>query len=555
MPKRRTTPEINRPLWSGKAVNASSGVVSNVGAQGDKVGEGPGIDIVPNGATKTIGLGGDLPLLYDADHNPVSEYGSIEAACAAAASGDAVELPPGTYAESFTIPAGVTVRGRGPATVISGAVTLGAGAALVDCTVRLDVDQAEDAVCIVPPSGDGEMAYAVNCDIAANNATGAGYAAQGACDHLTLYHCRVSAQSAGVDANPFGGAAGGGWPETTYAATQTLGIYTTNDSLAPGAADPTWAALNGGLSNTDIVSFCLDRSETPWDARMFCIDGTTGTLWRRTTGDWAPVLTSADARTGLSFSSGETLLSVITDPVSGYVYALCAKEGDGDKGVVRSTDHGDTWTYTTIGVAGYSYSYSNIDAYDGLVVFVRGVSSIAGPYHYYSVDHGVTWPTSIKDTTNSASPPNFVARIHPAAGDAWYSNIQSGASLYDLVRVTTAGTITHLMATSLRGPITHGGVWCDPLDAQHLLIAARLTATRIVETTDGGATADSETETSVGQMHEIADGCDEGYWVQGCSAPSATLGKAPVYVSTDGVTLTNKSGRTGPPRPIRTPCR
>jgi hypothetical protein len=201
MPKRRTTPEINRPLLTGSAVNAASGVVPNPAAQGDRVSAGPDIHIVANGTAKTVGRAGNRALLFDSGGATLAEYGTIAAALAAAASGDTVQPQAGTYTESFTIPAGVTVRGRGPATVIAGTVTLGDGAAIVDCTVLLDVDQAGDAVAVQGPgTGTG---YIIGCTVAANNATGNGYALQRGAGELVARWSHLSAQSAGVESSPW----------------------------------------------------------------------------------------------------------------------------------------------------------------------------------------------------------------------------------------------------------------------------------------------------------------------------------------------------------------
>lgn len=73
---------------------------------------------------------------------------TIGAALAAASSGDVVELGPGTYDESVTIPAGVTISGAAGlnSAIISGAlatgtrVTLGEGSKLHNVTVVLPVD-------------------------------------------------------------------------------------------------------------------------------------------------------------------------------------------------------------------------------------------------------------------------------------------------------------------------------------------------------------------------------------------------------------------------------
>ena len=330
------------------------------------------------------------------------------------------------------------------------------------------------------------------------------------------------------------------WPLRTWAATQTLGVYYTLDSLDPAAAQPAWTALNTGLSNTDVLSFCLDRSEDPADGRMFCIDNTTRTLWRRVIGDWSAVLTSAAARTLAGFVASEVLWSVTVDDITGYVYANLAELAASSKvAVLRSIDHGNTWTaVVAISAAAFIYTISNIDAYNGLVVFMR-MRLIPGTVgHWYSVDHGATW--SALGTAGLPAP--LCARINRAAGNYWYGNFGIAGVQYGLTRGNTAGAGANLWEVEQYGPqATAGGIWCDPLDANRSVSAAWAVNSIFVVTTDAFATIDSNNAISITYMHEIADCCEYGYWVQGCSLP-VTPGRAPVYVSTDGVTLGQKSG-------------
>ena len=68
------------------------------------------------------------------------EYATITLALAAASSGDIVRVPPGTYAESFTIPAGVVVRSVGGISVtnITGALATGTRVTLGGTSAKLD---------------------------------------------------------------------------------------------------------------------------------------------------------------------------------------------------------------------------------------------------------------------------------------------------------------------------------------------------------------------------------------------------------------------------------
>lgn len=139
------------------------------GSRGDRTYEGPGIDVVEDGYSKTIGLGGDAVLLYDSGGLPVVEYATITAACAAAASGDMVQPQAGTYTENITIPAGVTVRGRGPATVIAGTVTGASGATLQGVYVRVVGDSPDPLYGV---KGAGDKFRVLDCFVYVENATG-----------------------------------------------------------------------------------------------------------------------------------------------------------------------------------------------------------------------------------------------------------------------------------------------------------------------------------------------------------------------------------------------
>lgn len=78
-------------------------------------------------------------------------YGTIAAALAAAVSGDAVLVGPGTFAESLTIPAGVLLQGMRGMTVISGAV-VGSGTRLSHSS---GTSYLRDVSIQMPTNGDG----------------------------------------------------------------------------------------------------------------------------------------------------------------------------------------------------------------------------------------------------------------------------------------------------------------------------------------------------------------------------------------------------------------
>jgi len=90
-------------------------------------------------------------LLFDSGGAVLREYGTIAAALAAAAAGDIVEIPAGTYTEDVTVPAEVTLRGRGRGSIISGTVTL--NGILDNCSVIQNVGSDTDVVAVIAGPG------------------------------------------------------------------------------------------------------------------------------------------------------------------------------------------------------------------------------------------------------------------------------------------------------------------------------------------------------------------------------------------------------------------
>jgi hypothetical protein len=146
--------------------------------------------------------------LYDPTGPTVTDFEPTSAgladAIAAATSGDTIWLPPGTYGGDHTIPAGVTVAGLSRKDVVlTGQVTTGDGTVLAHLSVNRTASQSADLIAVQgPPTG---IAYVYDCILSAKNSTGDGYAVYTGVGEIELYYCSFSAQSAGIDATPFGG--------------------------------------------------------------------------------------------------------------------------------------------------------------------------------------------------------------------------------------------------------------------------------------------------------------------------------------------------------------
>lgn len=168
--------------------------------------EGADIDFVDAGAgsTFTILRAGNVILRFDNGATQLVEYAKtgagLTAALAAAAAGDIVWLPPGTYTADQTIPDDVTVIGYGWNTIIAGEVTLGDGSILKDLKVYVYESSAATLRAITGPA-DGETAYCLYVYAYCEN-TGAGeaYAASGAGDgDLHLYECVLYGETEDIE--------------------------------------------------------------------------------------------------------------------------------------------------------------------------------------------------------------------------------------------------------------------------------------------------------------------------------------------------------------------
>ena len=142
-------------------------------------------------------------LLFSGSGALLTEYAFTEAGLAAAfadsASGDVVDLPAGTLTGDVTVPAGVTVRGMGVATVLSGAVVLGEGAYLIDVTASLVDSDSDDLV--VVQGGNGSVCVHVTA-IGEQSGTGAIIGIVSTADSadtpMRCYDCPLTVENTGT---------------------------------------------------------------------------------------------------------------------------------------------------------------------------------------------------------------------------------------------------------------------------------------------------------------------------------------------------------------------
>lgn len=155
-----------------------------------------GVDIRVSGYQ--VSRAGSGVLLFSGGGALLAEYATIATALAAATSGDIVEIPAGTLTENVTIPAGVTLRGMGAATVIDGAVRLGEGARLIDATASLADTDSDDLVVVT----GGNSAVCVHVTVIGEQ-SGAGAiigivsTADSADTPMRCYDCQIDVENSG----------------------------------------------------------------------------------------------------------------------------------------------------------------------------------------------------------------------------------------------------------------------------------------------------------------------------------------------------------------------
>jgi len=162
------------------------------------MGEGPGIDI----AGMFVGLGGDTILLYDSGGEPVAEFAAtgagLDAAGAAAVSGDVVWLRAATISGDHSLGAGVHYVGASRwASILTGQITLGDDTTLECCTVERTANDAGTLTGVVAPNSG--TAKVRDCDVTcAQSGAGQAFAVsvEGTGD-LEVWLCYLNGDSTG----------------------------------------------------------------------------------------------------------------------------------------------------------------------------------------------------------------------------------------------------------------------------------------------------------------------------------------------------------------------
>jgi len=268
------------------------------------------------------------------------------------------------------------------------------------------------------------------------------------------------------------------WPSKIFVATTNLGVYYTDDFSDPDI-QPTWTAVNAGLSGLWCVEFDLD----PFDqlGRQYVLLGGDETLYRRENGgNWTSILTPAQARTACGQVGGTMgLKSFCADLiVPGRIWALF--RWNTNTYAIRSDDYGDNWI---------GHLVTNVNTEDVWHIRSSGnyiwLATYAGTLYlhndwvFYSSDLGITWNQYYTWEGHHFG-------YNPLTPDRIYE-ITGVTGTHYLTRITSGGVGTDLQ-TNIALPARQDSMWFDYIDPDH---HRELEAGEIHVTTDEWATIDS----------------------------------------------------------------
>lgn len=206
-----------------------------------------------------------------------------------------------------------------------------------------------------------------------------------------------------------------------YVATNSKGVYYSDDFDGEAAGDPTWTAVNDGLSSLSIQQMILD----PWapETRQFARIG--GEIWRREDGgSWTKVLSQSEIGTlcGIDPIAADDMFPNINK--EGHVMVAVHPYGTFSSyfRVVGTEDAGDSWAHIGYKGGTYSYGVSYIEIgmlqgdslySPGNLVYMMGRSGAGGSaaHIFRSEDEGSSWSEVGSYTT--------YGWLHIAAANAW----------------------------------------------------------------------------------------------------------------------------------------
>lgn len=248
-----------------------------------------------------------------------------------------------------------------------------------------------------------------------------------------------------------------GWPSTILVATHgstgygTVGqIYKSTDFTGPGGTMPTWTAL--AASGLPVTRYIRNMDTDPDDkgtkiyVQVSLTNPTTGTdnefYYSSDSGaTFSKIMDNATASgASLANQAGKVYGMCVNDQNAGHIYMTYKSDTsyNGKSGILKSTDYGSSWSYTTCHSGGWHNANDNIRATGSLVMMGGQWFAGGGPAFVYSSDGGSSWGSATSVGSSSWSP-------HPQICDSesqFYLNV--GGAVYgdDLGHNTSATTYT-----------------------------------------------------------------------------------------------------------------
>jgi hypothetical protein len=319
------------------------------------------------------------------------------------------------------------------------------------------------------------------------------------------------------------------WPSKIYVATTALGIYYTDNFSSP-AVQPIWTTINTGLSDLDIFDFGLDPFHN--EDRQYALTWTNHILYRRELGgNWTSILTPAqvDALVG---GSGAIIYSFHSDvSIDGTIWVIAGSGTNGGYYTIFSTDYGANWTARKSYDAGTCCQCGQIRAYGNNIWYWRSSGAGCESKVHYSSNGGNPWNKGGDIVYYFDS--NDPLELNPLIPTKVY--LPNGN---DLVSLTNTGVSTGLQ--SHIAPHNHGGMWFDPVTANHQrILDSYLSTNNLRITTDDWANYSTVNLDLPARYFSIYSGNNNNQMIVGCVNHDVTVGTLDDEAD---ITVTNISG-------------
>lgn len=278
------------------------------------------------------------------------------------------------------------------------------------------------------------------------------------------------------------------WPSKIFVGTFEKGVYYTETFDGPGTAQPTWTAINNGLTDLRIKQLALDPFNKT--GRQYCITGSriytlTCELHRREgSGNWTSILTQAQ----IESITGETNMTVswiAVDPeVDGRLWVLGHVEDMAPSSwgavVLESNDYGTTWPVWRGVRTGYVRESRGIKVDNNELYTAFSIGTFADQLVYYSANKGVSWIASAG--LGATRWPNFLAYniLLPSHIYIRKRDVVDPTS-FDLAKIACPSMLVTVLQDSL-------DLWTEPYPTVLWFSLAAVGYNRFLSSPTGGST-------------------------------------------------------------------